>query len=38
MDQKILETLAAAIERFPRMAGTLLGVALHPILSAFFGR
>lgn len=38
MDDKILEALAAAVERFPRLAGLLMGVILHPILSAVIGR
>jgi hypothetical protein len=38
MDDKILEALIAAVERFPRLAGLLIGVILHPVLSAVIGR
>lgn len=38
MDDKILEALVAAVERCPRIAGLLMGVILHPVLSAVIGR
>ena len=38
MDNTILETIAAAVERFPRIAGILLGITLHPLFSAMINR
>lgn len=41
MEQKqktILDALSLALERYPRISGLLIGVALHPLLSIFIAR
>ena len=33
-----LDALIGALEKFPRLGGILLGIAMHPFLSAIIGR
>ena len=33
-----LDALIGALEKFPRLGGILLGVAMHPLLAAIIGR
>ena len=35
---KYTDEIILALERFPRIAGLLLGIAMHPVLAAIIGR